>query len=65
MTESMTFVEPDAIEYSQGCSLPWGYGSRKELMGAGAEQLLEQPRDLGRLSSTHGSHRTAASRNEG
>ncbi len=43
----------------------WGYGSRKELMGAGAEQLLEQPRDLGRLSSTHGLHRTAASRNEG
>ncbi len=29
----------------------WGYGSREELTAAGAELLLEQPADLGSLSS--------------
>lgn len=29
----------------------WGYGSRQELLGAGAVRLLEQPADLGRLAS--------------
>ena len=31
----------------------WGYGSREELTAAGAERLLEQPSDLGALSSNN------------
>ena len=43
----------------------WGYGSREELIAAGAEHLLEQPRDLGRLASSEGLSSAAAGRNEG
>jgi phosphoglycolate phosphatase len=43
----------------------WGYGSREELIAAGAEHLLQQPRDLGRLASNDGLSSAAAGRNEG
>jgi len=43
----------------------WGYGSREELVAAGAKHLVKQPVDLGGLSSNNGFHRTAVSRIEG
>jgi phosphoglycolate phosphatase len=43
----------------------WGYGSREELVAAGAEHLLEEPRDLGSLSSNNGLHRATVGRNGG
>jgi phosphoglycolate phosphatase len=43
----------------------WGYGSRDELIAAGAEHLLEKPRQLGSLSSNNGLHRAAVGRDEG
>jgi phosphoglycolate phosphatase len=42
----------------------WGYGSTKELVAAGAEQIFAQPSELCALSSDNGLHCTAVSRNQ-
>lgn len=40
----------------------WGYGSREELIAAGAQRLLDQPADLVGLSSHNESHHIASER---